>query len=148
MNQNPYQPPSEQGEVKSSPDPLRLPAIGCAVGAAVAFLWAMWMIYYFTRMLTYVDEEASPELVRIAWEGIQSSSILFVLSPLALAAVWSMHARRNRWFILLSSVLGLLLCFPAPLAAIILLRLRQKDVWESFGQDSTEPMATAPRDTA
>jgi hypothetical protein len=54
-----------------------------------------------------------------------------------------MRARRNRWFILLSSILGLLFCFPAPLAAIILLRLRQKEVWESFRRVATKPVATA-----
>jgi hypothetical protein len=51
---------------------------------------------------------------------------------LACFVAYCMRRRRNRWVVTIASIVGLVTCIPAPLAAIILMRMRRKEVWGSF----------------
>ncbi|MGV3608868.1 MAG: hypothetical protein ACO1RA_20865 [Planctomycetaceae bacterium] len=139
--ENPYQTPSlesqssgtECSEQKSKP--LRWPAFGCLLTGGlwltmnVAQMYILWNLY--TAMRTFNDKQATQRVQRINEAFLETSvSILFGL--LALFIAWSMYSRRNRWTVYCSSILGMVLCAPAPLAVIIFLRIRRKEVWDSF----------------
>jgi hypothetical protein len=131
MSVNPYESPVDDSLSKPT-DPLRFPAIGCFVAAILGFLWSIWMLYvtatFFELARRYEAREAAAE----GWDMLQSTGWLVLLCILALFVAWSMHNRRNRLLVLISSIAGIFLCLPAPLAAVILMRLRRKEVWESF----------------
>lgn len=135
MTVNPYQAPAEQSHEPAPADPLRLPAIGCVVSAALGFGCAAWILYIATTFFELAAKYESAGALKEAWGDVYSACFTVALCILALFVAWSMSTRRNKWIVLLSSLLGLVLCFPAPLAAIILLRLRRKDVWDSFSRN-------------
>lgn len=132
MTHNPYQPPSESSQVPSKPlreggeDPLRGPVYGCFFAALLMLLGATMSFGMYWMHLRHGQEVGDGEISAVAWGELLDAVAGFALSILAFVVAWSMLRRRNRWLVLSSSILGLLLCLPAPLAAIILLRLRRK----------------------
>lgn len=134
MNLNPYQPPVQQSSEAAVADPLRLPAMGCLVAAGLGIACAGWMVYQSMSLLELAREYDSDKALNAAWELSYSAAWTFALCILAIFVAWSLASRRNKWIVLLSSLVGIALCLPAPLAAIILLRLRRQEVWKSFGR--------------
>lgn len=90
------------------------------------------MLYLAASFLGLAREYESIQASKQGWEIVYSTCWTIALSVLALFVAWSMSARRNKWIVLLSSVVGILLCLPAPLAVVILMRLRHKEIWNSF----------------
>jgi hypothetical protein len=136
MTVNPYQPPAAETATSAVADPLRLPAIGCVVSAVLGFALAAWILYIAFTFFELAEKYEDARALKEAWGDLYSACWTFALCILALFVAWSMSTRRNKWIVLLSSILGLIFCFPAPLAAIILLRRRRKEVWDSFGAGS------------
>lgn len=138
MTSNPYQPPSEPSQVASKPlreggeDPLRGPAYGCFFAALLMIFGAVVNFGMYWPHLKHGQRIGNEQIVEAAWREVVDAVLGFTLCILAFAVAWSMLRRRNRWLVAGSSVLGLFLCLPAPLAAVVLLRLRRKEVWESF----------------
>lgn len=139
--ENPYQTPSlesqssgtESSEQKSKS--LRWPAFGCLITGClwltmnVVQMYILWNLY--TAMRAFNDEKATQKVQRI-YEAFLETSVAILFGLLALFIAWSMYAKRNRWTVYCSSILGMGLCTPAPLAVIIFLRIRRKEVWDSF----------------
>lgn len=143
--ENPYQSPSPESQSsttessKKKSQPLRWPAFGCLITGSilltmnVAQLYILWNLH--TVMRAFNDKGATQRVQRIN-DAFLESSIAILFSILALFIAWSMYTKRNRWTVYCSSILGMVLCVPAPLAVIIFLRIRRKEVWDSFDKPS------------
>gem|GEM_PF-6101403 len=143
MTDNPYQSPATIEEPIPA-DPLRGPALGCLVTGGI--LLAISLFGIFVAQVVYHSERMPEEVRKAAAEESRFFIFRIVLSVLALFVAYSLTRRRNRYSIMLASGLGIILCLPAPLAAIILLRMRRPEVWSTFDRvtdDEDEPRKEA-----
>jgi len=133
LSENPYQSPGEAAATNlRQTDPLRLPAIGCFGSAFIAIAFAGYLLWFSQGFLRVAHEAENEKAIEAAHEMATGSYRLMGLSVLAVVAAVCMLLRRWRWFVLITSVLGIITCIPAPLAAIIFMRVRRKDIWNSF----------------
>ena len=133
MSINPYEPP--QGiSVEAPSDPLGWPALGCLVGSVAGMAWAAGMAGLAVYFLRMADELETPRLLQEGRDLLLAAGCLVLLCLLAAAAGYSIRHRRRRWLVVAAVVIGLtpFAMFAIPLAAIIAMRLRRPEVWNSF----------------
>ena len=133
MVENPYKSPAEAQEVAvAHGDALRWPAIGCVGSALVGIAFASYQLAFYMSIIEIARRSASNQAIENANEMLYGSYVWAGLSILAIVAAVCMLARRGRWFVLTTSVVGVAVCIPAPLAIVVLMRVWRKDVWDSF----------------
>lgn len=135
---NPYDSPADALNSKS--DPLGLPAIGYMVLGALGVvaglgmlvmsaLW-FWLWFEFGKMPSE------------AWETLGTGLLQLVVSAMFLFVSRSLRKRKNKWLIVVTSILGTAACIPAPVTVLTLMRICRKEVWRTFAQvDEIRPDA-------
>ena len=143
MEPNPYESPVATPSLPKIPNLLLLPAIGCIFLGIIAFLPSARFItegaWYLTyRYLTFpgLPMEGDKE----AWELVRVGATGMGFTVSALGVAWCLLRRRHKWLIIAGAVLGTLLVIPAPVTVLILMRMRSREIWESFGHSN--PPAT------
>ena len=129
MQPNPYQSPAEASP--SAPNPLRLPAIGCIVLGMLFLFPSLFLIAEFGYRLTFEHHSPrgiSKDGLELATDGILG--LVFSLAAFVMAGF--LFIRKYRWLIVAGAMLGTLLIVPAPVTVLILMRMRRKEVWDSF----------------
>ena len=129
MQPNPYQSPAEAS--LSAPNPLRLPAFGCIILGVLAIVPSIFLLAEFGYRLTV--EYLSPHgIIKDDLDNATDGILGVVFSVAAFVMAGCMFIRKHRWLIDLGALLGTLLIVPAPVTVLILMRMRQKEVWDSF----------------
>ncbi len=140
---NPYQPPATASEPPVPVDLLRLPAAGCAftgmVTIVLCMLFAALVIGFYVADPFLPAEQRNRLRDREIWEHLSVAAVYCGLGGLSVFVSRALRRRRNRWIVVAAAVLGLVLCLPGPLAALILLRLWRRDIWTTF--DRKAPLA-------
>jgi hypothetical protein len=135
MNTNPYEAPSYIEPIQV--DPLRVPGIACRVIGVLGLLWAAILCvlacveYRMVQQGEYWTEYPG-------WELARDATTLTSVSLLTLGAAWAIHTRRHRWLVIAAGCVGVLTCFGAPFAVVLLMRVWRKEVWNSFGAKANE----------
>lgn len=138
MTDNPYESPAPVDAPHSDATGiLKWPALGCAFsgfGILVAGVYSFWLFRTLGEKAKQDEFEFEANVLfdnAVVWTG---------LGMLATVVAYSLLRRRNRWTIVISSVIGILICMPAPLAVFILLLMRRKEIWETFDRIEEEEM--------
>jgi hypothetical protein len=137
---NPYQPPLEADRASRPVDPLRFPAWGIVVCSFLPLVFSIVGIVTAIRLIDLYGEfpdqtDTIQKAIREAYDMLLFSRLFMVFGLLGFLCARCLLARRWRWFVVSYCVLTLLPFtgwFLAPLGIITLMRLRQKDVWNSF----------------
>jgi hypothetical protein len=137
---NPYQPPVEADRLSWPVDPLRFPAWGIVVCSFLPLVLSLVGIVIAIRLIYLYGEFPEPtdtirKAIREAYDMLLFSPLLMVFGLLGFLCARCLLARKWRWFVVSYCVLTLLPFsgwFLAPLGIITLMRLWQKDVWNSF----------------
>ena len=133
MQPNPYQSPA--GAPPSAPNLLRLPAFGCIILGILAIVPSLFLLAGFGYLL--VVEYLSPygvssDNLQIARMAITDGVLGVTFALAAFVMARAMFTRKYRWLIVLGALLGSLLIVPAQVTVLILMRIRRKEVWDSF----------------
>ena len=141
MEPNPYQSPAAAPSLPRVPNLLLLPAIGCTLLGIIAFLpsalyitegaWYLAVSYLTTGIRGAAEKDA--------WELVRDGAIGMAFTVAAFGIAWCLMRRRHKWLIITGAVLGTLLVVPAPVTVLILMRMRNRGVWESFTRASQTP---------
>jgi hypothetical protein len=135
MHVNPYESPqSVQAGQRPVANPLKGPAIAALIVSVLAIGGAVIGLVCSVILLMMMADLDLPQNGGDFVEGILTSAFWLTFG-LAGIAVWaSMRRRRRRWLIIAWSLVAICSLLLAPLGAIVLIRLRRKDVWDSFSQ--------------
>lgn len=131
---NPYESPGI-GDPTPQGDLLKLPAWGCLVSGVILLVFSVIAFCYW--QFAYGMAKGNPDIQAMMVKEIYHFVRTFGFSLLAIFVAWCLWQRKNRWTVVVSSILGLITCVPGPLAAIILLRMRRREVWEQFDRSTT-----------
>lgn len=142
MDTNPYQPPATSYAPEPEPpppsEPLRYPAYGCVVTAflilAVGYTYVhlMFGIEQALNKHHFPNQYVTPTAVEVRTQYLircAPAIVLFILINTCAACMLNLW---NRWYIVSCACLLFPFIFTTPLAAIILYRINQKEVWDSF----------------
>lgn len=130
MKVNPYEPPVDPADAPHRSHPLQGPAIGCAVFAALSLVLSL---AYFGVSAAFFNLAREAEAAwQPALEAIVAGGTCLGISTLFFVMTWSIFKMKNRWLVTIGAVVGTALCLPAPVTVIILMRMRQREIWHSF----------------
>jgi hypothetical protein len=130
---NPYQTPIDAVESsKREYDPLRFPAIGCLAGGLLGAIIGVAHLAFSIYLLRLMQQAENYEAVEQARKMAIQTWWFIGLSLLAIVTAVCIFWRQARWLVILSSIVGVATCLPAPLAVVVIMRLWRKDVWNSF----------------
>jgi len=112
-----------------------LPAFGCIILGILAIVPSLFLLGGIGYLL--VVEYLSPygvssDNLQIDRKGITDGVLGVAFAVAAFAMARAMFIRKYRWLIVTGALLGTLLIVPAPVTVLILMRMRRKEVWDSF----------------
>jgi hypothetical protein len=138
MEPNPYESPAITLSPPKIPNLLLLPAIGCILLGIIAFLPSVRLItegaWYL--VVSYLTKSVRGEAEKGAWELVRVGAAGMGFTVSAFLVAWCLLRRRHKWLIVAGAVLGTLLIIPAPVTVLILMRMRNHGIWESFDKSS------------
>jgi hypothetical protein len=129
MSDNPYESPTLVEPLPPG-DLLKVPAWGClASGSCLLVLGVIGFCYW---QFAYGIAKGNPDIEALLLKQVYHFLRLIGFALLAIFVGWCLWQRRNRWTVVVASIVGIIMCVPGPLAAVVLLRMRRPEIWAQF----------------